>query len=817
MSENNPSTCPTDDQLRSLLDDSLAEVEQSQIQAHVDSCDVCQKKMEELTAGTESWDRAVVQLREQQNAPADPLLEGALRRLKQDEFAEESSEPFDPLEFLEHSDRPDSLGRLGAYEVLQVLGQGGMGVVLKADDPSLHRVVAVKILAPHLANNPQARKRFIREAVAIAAVTHDHVITIHSIDESPAQPKIVMQYIAGRSLQEKLDTCGSLELKEILRIGMQTAAGLAAAHAQGLIHRDVKPSNILLENGVQRVKLTDFGLARAVDDASLTQSGVISGTPQYMAPEQANGDAVDYRADLFSLGSVMYAMCTGHSPFRASTTMGVLKRVCHDPARPIQELNSDIPGWLCNIIMKLLAKSPADRFQSAQEVATLLEKWLAHVQRPNAVKAPAVVSPPPQPSASRIESPPSPTVITRRMPSESIDARTIFFQSISGKWLLFFMLAGTAVGMGIVRSQVGSHNYGEMLLVGLMFGFYSTFFGMLFVAVSRFFKANFLRWQRRHWPTDAAGLDGSQNETTFPADDPSTGMMAPENVGVLAGIIAMLLMANPILAAIIAIIAWRIASSRQKRSTVQIPPNAPAPNDVKPARWLAKWFSTFAGFWKSLRSRIVLAWKSSSNDLLQLCQVIGWCIAGGIDLAASVFLLMLCFSDGQGPTIIPLLCAFAAAMAFAIGSFATAHCLYVYENLKLLRILSFIGLTPLSAGAVIRIPFSIATLVWLHRPDVQLSFAQTPWRQTRLGHAISNRMVPFLWRGFWTVIYCVIWTLLCGGLTAYLINFYEIPRNLMNDSASIVRHVALILLWLIGFWGIIWIRHRTRRVSNIVI
>ncbi len=150
---------------------------------------------------------------------------------------------------------------------------------------------------------------------------------------------------------------------------MQTAAGLAAAHAQGLVHRDIKPANILLENGVERVKITDFGLARAADDASLTQTGVVAGTPQYMSPEQAEGKPLDHRTDLFSLGSVLYAMCTGRPPFRASGTMAVLKRVCEDTPPPIREINPEIPEWLVAIIDKLHAKEPADRFQSAAEVA----------------------------------------------------------------------------------------------------------------------------------------------------------------------------------------------------------------------------------------------------------------------------------------------------------------------------------------------------------------------------------------------------------------------------------------------------------------
>ena len=181
-------------------------------------------------------------------------------------------------------------------------------------------------------------------------------------------------------MQDKLDKQGSLGIKEILRIGMQIAEGLAAAHKQGLVHRDIKPANILLENGVERVKITDFGLARAVDDASITQSGTVAGTPMYMSPEQAEGLPIDHRSDLFSLGTVLYAMCTGHPPFRASGTHAVLKRVIDASPRPIREINNEIPDWLCDIIAKLHAKKPEDRFQTAKEVAEVLGQRLADVQ-----------------------------------------------------------------------------------------------------------------------------------------------------------------------------------------------------------------------------------------------------------------------------------------------------------------------------------------------------------------------------------------------------------------------------------------------------
>src|SRR5262249_27311060 len=158
------------------------------------------------------------------------------------------------------AERPDALGRLGEYDVLEVVGQGGFGVVLKAYEPALHRLVAIKVLAPALAGSATARKRFTREAKAAAAVCHDHVVAVHAVHETDGGlPYLVMQYVPGQSLQERLAREGPQEVAEVVRIGMQAAAGLAAAHAQGLIHRDIKPANLLLEDGLARVKITDFG------------------------------------------------------------------------------------------------------------------------------------------------------------------------------------------------------------------------------------------------------------------------------------------------------------------------------------------------------------------------------------------------------------------------------------------------------------------------------------------------------------------------------------------------------------------------------
>src|SRR5262245_7383656 len=273
-----------------------------------------------------------------------------------------------------------SFGRLAHYEVMQVIGRGGMGIVLRAFDEKLHRIVAIKVLAPDLAASDSDRQRFVREARAAAAITHENVIDIHSVEDAGPVPFIVMQCIDGKTLQDKLNADGALDLKQILRIGFQLAEGLAAAHKQGLIHRDVKPANILLENGIERVRITDFGLARLVDDASETHTGCVVGTPLDMSPEQARDERVDARSDLFSLGSVLYAMCAGHAPFGASSSLAVLKRVCEETPRPLREINPSIPEWLESLVAKLQAKDPAERFASAGEVAAVLSRRLAQLQ-----------------------------------------------------------------------------------------------------------------------------------------------------------------------------------------------------------------------------------------------------------------------------------------------------------------------------------------------------------------------------------------------------------------------------------------------------
>jgi serine/threonine protein kinase len=345
-----------------------------------------------LTAGDTAWVEAASFV-EQRSRPA---LRRAIEQLKT--VSEAGRDTVGPaastaptLQFLRPPVKADQLGRLGQYEILTEIGRGGMGVVLKAFDPALQRLTAIKVLAPQWATHDQARQRFEREARAAALVRHENVVAIHAVEEADGLPYLVMEYVPGKSLQQRLDQDGPFEIEDILRIGAQVAAGLAAAHERDLIHRDIKPANILLDKS-GNVRLTDFGLARAVDDTSLTQTGVIAGTPQYMAPEQARGTALDHRADLFSLGSVLYAMCTGRAPFRAPTTIAVLKRVCDDQAKDVRDGNPDVPDYLAEIIDKLHAKKRRDRFQTADEVARLLTQHLQHLQLPRTFAPPRPLS-----------------------------------------------------------------------------------------------------------------------------------------------------------------------------------------------------------------------------------------------------------------------------------------------------------------------------------------------------------------------------------------------------------------------------------------
>lgn len=368
--------CPGGESLLDLLEGRLAKDDHARLVGHLDRCAECRTRLEELVGGDEFWLKAARNLRE---SAADALEEpSGLKALMPTRtcLADDTHAPCDDepsLEFLAPCEKPDRLGRLDRYEILAVLGRGGMGLVLKAYDPGLDRVVAIKVLASPLIWAPKARARFRREARLAAAVRSEHTVTIHSVEETGEFPYLVMEYVPGTSLQKRIDHGGSMEVDDVLRLGAQIARGLAAAHAQGLIHRDVKPANILLEDGTGSAKITDFGLARAIDDAGLTRAHAVAGTPEYMAPEQTGPGSVDHRADLFSLGSVLYAMCTGRPPFCAEGSLAVLQCVREQTPPSVCRIRPDIPEALMHIVEKLHRKDPALRYHSAAEVAAALE------------------------------------------------------------------------------------------------------------------------------------------------------------------------------------------------------------------------------------------------------------------------------------------------------------------------------------------------------------------------------------------------------------------------------------------------------------
>jgi serine/threonine protein kinase len=288
-------------------------------------------------------------------------------------------------DFLAPPETAGEIGRLGGYRILKVLGSGGMGVVFQAEDLQLRRPAALKTMRPALAAGAVNRRRFHQEAQAAAAIEHDHIVTIYQVGEDRGVPFIAMQLLRGESLEKRLGRAGRLDVGELLRVGRETASGLAVAHERGLIHRDIKPSNIWLEarDEMTRVKILDFGLARSLaDNANLTGSGAILGTPAYMAPEQARGQAVDARVDLFSLGCVLYRAATGQPAFRGADTIATLMAVAEHTPPPPHQVNPRLPPPVSQFIMMLLAKEASARPPSARAVIQAIEK-LEHERTPN--------------------------------------------------------------------------------------------------------------------------------------------------------------------------------------------------------------------------------------------------------------------------------------------------------------------------------------------------------------------------------------------------------------------------------------------------
>lgn len=399
--------------LAQLLSDTLPEHEHAPLTIHLDDCESCREQLDLLTQQTPLFrDTAVALSSCDSFSVGDSSSNSDVANLRSDDGSFDREHWVCSL--LEPSEEAATLGTLDSLRVYGVLGQGGMGVVVRALDPALGRDLAVKLLSPMLSSCGTARQRFFREAQAAAAVVHPNIVPIFSVSEQQSSgqaantqnvapqaktaprpiPYITMPLITGGNLQQLLDRDGPLPVERVLSIGHQIAEGLAAAHAQGIIHRDIKPANLMLDGGGFRVMITDFGLARALDDTTMTGSGMLAGTPQYMSPEQARGQTLDHRSDLYSLGAVLYALATGRPPVSGTSTMEILHNIGKRKQKPVSEVNELYPEWFDRLVLRLMQPQVEKRIATAEDAASILRESLSHARSPRRVPLPAVLRKP---------------------------------------------------------------------------------------------------------------------------------------------------------------------------------------------------------------------------------------------------------------------------------------------------------------------------------------------------------------------------------------------------------------------------------------
>ena len=359
--------CPERERLRQWRDGrlELTEAEEQALEAHVESCPQCQPLLAE--------DEEITRWR-QLLEPELPTFSVDFTPWMGEARLEEPAFPFAPPA------QPGQLGQLEHYQIVRRLGSGAMGVVFEGFDTRLKRRVAVKVLRPELGGSASFHTRIEREARSAAAVHHEHVVVTYDVAVKPPGfplPYLVQEYVAGETLAERLRRQQVLSAAEAATIIRQVAEGLAAAHERGVVHRDVKPSNILLEAATGRAKVSDFGLARAMDGSDpTTRTGQLVGTPAYMSPEQAvHPERADGRGDVFGLGVVLYELITGERPFRGTTPTAILQQVIHEEPVALRKLNVGVPRDLETIVLKCLAKEPNRRYASAAALAEDLRRF----------------------------------------------------------------------------------------------------------------------------------------------------------------------------------------------------------------------------------------------------------------------------------------------------------------------------------------------------------------------------------------------------------------------------------------------------------
>lgn len=272
--------------------------------------------------------------------------------------------------------------QVGRYQVLERLGEGAMAVVHKAFDPSINRTLAIKFLHPQLCIDEEYRKRFVREARAAGNLSHPNITTIYDVGEIEGQPYIAMELLEGEPLDTLIERSGALPIQDVLEIGIQLARALDYAHAKGVVHRDIKPGNLIRLRDSHILKVTDFGIAHIEtrEGVQQTKMGAVLGTPQYMSPEQALGQDVDGRSDIFSVGVVLYQLITGQTPFTGGSLMSLMQSIVKEEPKPPEHWRADIPLALRRIVKRCLGKRPDKRFSSGSELAEALAKVLREVK-----------------------------------------------------------------------------------------------------------------------------------------------------------------------------------------------------------------------------------------------------------------------------------------------------------------------------------------------------------------------------------------------------------------------------------------------------
>ncbi len=267
------------------------------------------------------------------------------------------------------------------YEIIGILGQGGMGAVYKARDRELDRTVAIKVIRPELAGDPEILQRFKQELILARKVTHRNVIRIFDLGEASGIKFITMEFIAGHDLKTVLAREGKLSPERAVEIMQQVCLALEAAHSEGVVHRDLKPQNIMVDQQ-GRASVMDFGIARSLEFGGMTQTGALIGTPEYMSPEQVRGENVDARSDIFTFGIIFQEILTGTPPYQAETAMASMFKRTMERAVSVHHLNPEVPQYLSDIVAKCLEIQPQDRYQKVREVFDALEAWKSGAARP---------------------------------------------------------------------------------------------------------------------------------------------------------------------------------------------------------------------------------------------------------------------------------------------------------------------------------------------------------------------------------------------------------------------------------------------------